>query len=60
MKRSTFLGGRIGRPEKAKERIMKPAVNVLFPDGVYASKDRNVTKAYNIDSRKFRSGLRPR
>ena len=57
MKRSTFIGGRIGRPEKAKERLMKPAVNVLFPIGSYASKDRNVTKAYNVDSRKFKSGL---
>ena len=57
MRRSTFIGARIGRPEKAKERLMKPAVHVLFPVGVYASKDRNVTKAYAIDSKKFRSGL---
>ncbi len=57
MRRSTFIGGRIGRPEKAKERLMKPAVHSLFPVGTYASKDRNITKAYNVDSRKFRSGL---
>lgn len=57
MKRSTFLGGRIGRPEKSKERLMKPAVNVLFPVGSHASKDRNITKAYNLDSRKLKSGL---
>ncbi len=57
MKRSTFLGGRIGRPEKAKERLMKPAVTVLFPIGSYASKDKNITKAYALDSKKFKSGL---
>ncbi|MGC8479840.1 MAG: DNA polymerase II large subunit, partial [Candidatus Micrarchaeia archaeon] len=57
MKRSTFIGGRIGRPEKAKERLMKPSVSVLFPIGSYASKDRNITKAYLIDSKKFKSGL---
>ncbi len=57
MRRSTFIGARIGRPEKAKERLMKPAVHVLFPVGAYASKDRNITKAYAVDSKKFRSGL---
>ncbi len=57
MRRSTFIGGRIGRPEKAKERLMKPAVHALFPVGSYASKDRNIAKAYSLDSRKFRSGL---
>lgn len=57
MKRSTFIGARIGRPEKARERLMKPAPNVLFPIGTYASKDRNITRAYIIDSKKFRSGL---
>ena len=30
-KRSTYIAARIGRPEKAKERLMKPAPNVLFP-----------------------------
>ncbi|MEM0200990.1 MAG: DNA polymerase II large subunit [Candidatus Micrarchaeaceae archaeon] len=58
MKRSTFIGGRIGRPEKAKERMMKPAVSVLFPIGSYVSKDKNITKAYNVDSRKFKSSLK--
>ena len=32
MKRATRIGARIGRPEKAKERMMKPSSNVLFPD----------------------------
>ena len=58
MKRSTFIGGRIGRPEKAKERMMKPLVSVLFPIGTYASKDKNITKAFLSDSRKFKSGLK--
>ena len=57
MKRSTFVGARIGRPEKARERLMKPAPHVLFPIGSYESKDRNISKAYSIDSKRFRSGL---
>ncbi len=52
--RSTFLGARIGRPEKAKERLMKPAPNILFPLGDYAGRDRNITNAYSNDSKKFR------
>lgn len=53
MKRSTFLGARIGRPEKAKERMMKPAPNVLFPVGFQGGKDRNLANAYVADSKKF-------
>ncbi len=53
MKRSSFIGARIGRPEKAKERLMKPAPNVLFPIGEYGGKERNITKAYMIESKKF-------
>ena len=30
-KAPTFVGGRMGRPEKAKRREMKPLVHVLFP-----------------------------
>jgi DNA polymerase II large subunit len=57
-KRSTFIGARIGRPEKARERLMKPAPNVLFPIGAYGGPARNISSAYAIDSKKFRSGLR--
>ena len=57
-KRSTFIGARIGRPEKARERLMKPSPNVLFPIGRYWTKDRNITAAYLADSKRFRSGLR--
>jgi DNA polymerase II large subunit len=53
MKRSTFIGARIGRPEKARERLMKPAPNVLFPVGFQGGKDRNLANAYLADSRKF-------
>jgi len=53
MKRSTFLGARIGRPEKARERLMKPTPNVLFPVGFQGGKDRNLSNAYTSDSKKF-------
>ena len=53
MKRSTFIGARIGRPEKARERLMKPAPNLLFPVGFQGGKDRNLANAYITDSRKF-------
>ncbi len=56
-KRSTYIGARIGRPEKAKERLMKPALNVLFPVGSFGGRDRNITSAYTSQSRKFRSDI---
>ncbi len=57
-KRSTFIGARIGRPEKAKERLMKPALNLIFPIGTYGGNDHNLTKAYLVDSKKLKSGLK--
>ena len=42
MRRSTRIGARIGRPEKAKERLMKPAPNMLFPIGENGGKERNI------------------
>ncbi|MGD0510288.1 MAG: DNA polymerase II large subunit [Candidatus Micrarchaeaceae archaeon] len=53
MKRSTRIGGRIGRPEKAKERLMKPSPNVLFPVAEYGGKERSIFKAYNNEKKKF-------
>ncbi len=53
MKRSKFIAARLGRPEKAKERLMKPAPNVLFPIGESGGKERNITKAYMKDAKKF-------
>jgi DNA polymerase II large subunit len=55
MKRSTRIGARIGRPEKAKERLMKPAPNVLFPIGENGGKERNISKAYEGAKKKFRN-----
>ncbi|MEM3208631.1 MAG: DNA polymerase II large subunit [Candidatus Micrarchaeaceae archaeon] len=52
-KRSTFIGARIGRPEKARERLMKPAPNVLYPIGSYGGKERSLSKAYAIYSKRL-------
>ncbi len=38
----TYIGGRMGRPEKAKERAMDGSPHVLFPTGSF--KTRNITK----------------
>ncbi len=56
-KRSTYIAARIGRPEKAKERLMKPAPNVLFPISAYGGRDRNITSAYLSGSKKFKSEI---
>ncbi len=44
-KAPTYLGGRVGRPEKSKERKMKPAPHVLFPIGTYGGSRRNIVDA---------------
>jgi len=44
-KAATYIGARMGRPEKAKERKMQPAVNVLFPIGQNGGRTRDVKKA---------------
>jgi len=44
-KAPTFIGLRMGRPEKAKERKMKPPVHVLFPVGIAGGNSRNVIEA---------------
>ncbi len=53
MKRSTFIGARIGRPEKAGERLMVPAPNVLFPVGYEGGKERNIANAYASEAKRF-------
>ncbi|MDE1869010.1 MAG: DNA polymerase II large subunit [Candidatus Micrarchaeota archaeon] len=53
LKRSTRIGGRIGRPEKARERLMKPAPHVLFPISESGGKERSIAKAYSSEKRKF-------
>jgi DNA polymerase II large subunit len=40
-----FIGARMGRPEKAKERKMKPPVHVLFPVGFQGGTQRNLVEA---------------
>lgn len=44
-KASTFIGARMGRPEKAKRRDMSPPVHVLFPVGLSGGSQRNIVAA---------------
>jgi DNA polymerase II large subunit len=44
-KAPTFVGARMGRPEKAKRREMKPLVHVLFPVGLSGGSHRDLTEA---------------
>ncbi len=55
MRRATKIGSRMGRPEKARERLMKPAPHVLYPVGEYGGKERSISKAYLLQSKKFGS-----
>jgi DNA polymerase II large subunit len=45
-----YVGARMGRPEKAKERQMKPPVHGLFPVGLYGGKGRSINKAAEKES----------
>ncbi len=44
-KAPTYVGGRMGRPEKAKHREMKPLVHVLFPVGLKGGSHRDLVEA---------------
>ena len=44
-KAPTFVGARMGRPEKAKRREMKPLVHVLFPVSLAGGSHRDLTEA---------------
>ncbi len=44
-KAPTRIGMRMGRPEKSKERRMKPAPHSLFPIGDYGGKNRSLKEA---------------
>jgi DNA polymerase II large subunit len=44
-KAPTLIGARMGRPEKAKRREMKPLVHVLFPVGLNGGSRRNLSDA---------------
>jgi len=62
----TYIGARMGRPEKAKERMMAGKPHVLFPTGSF--KNRSITKQYrtlkdkgkdktiNVEISRFRCG----
>jgi len=41
----SYVGARMGRPEKAKRREMKPPVHCLFPVGLHGGPRRNITEA---------------
>lgn len=45
-KAPTYIGSRMGRPEKARERRMKKSVNVLFPIGAHIDKNASISRAY--------------
>jgi len=42
-----YMGSRMGRPEKAKERKMRPPVHVLFPVGHDSKLQRDIQNASN-------------
>ncbi len=44
-KAPTFVGGRMGRPEKAKRREMKPLVHVLYPVSLAGGSHRDMLEA---------------
>lgn len=46
----TYIGARMGRPEKAKERKMVPAVHSLFPIGFAGGKERRINTAAERNS----------
>ncbi|MGQ9529962.1 MAG: DNA polymerase II large subunit [Candidatus Bathycorpusculaceae bacterium] len=41
----TLVGARMGRPEKAKRREMKPLVHLLFPVGLAGGSQRDIVEA---------------
>jgi DNA polymerase II large subunit len=40
-----YIGSRVGRPEKSKERTMKPSSHVLYPVGTYGGTQKLVFEA---------------
>ena len=53
-----YIGTRVGRPEKSKERLMRPAPHVLFPIGNYGSNRRLVAEAARKGSIKIELAYR--
>ena len=57
-KSGTYIGARMGRPEKARERKMQPPVHLLFPIGDAGGRERSLnvaadTGTINVESGKF-------
>ncbi len=50
-KAPTYVGGRMGRPEKAKKRDMRPAVHVLFPVNLSGGTHRDLVGSSKTGSR---------
>ncbi len=46
-KAPTFVGARMGRPEKARRREMRPMVHVLFPASMAGGSRRDLVRAAN-------------
>ena len=44
-KAPTTIGARMGRPEKARRRVMRPRVNILFPVGLAGGPQRDLIAA---------------
>jgi len=52
-KGGTFLGARMGRPEKAGMRMMEPPVHVLFPVGLKGGASRDITNIVKSGEKVF-------
>jgi len=55
---STRIGGRMGRPEKAAPRMMKPPVHGLFPLGQHGGSQRLLSKASEVGMISVKIGAR--
>jgi DNA polymerase II large subunit len=49
-KSGTYIGARMGRPEKARERKMQPPVHSLFPLGEAGGSERSINRAAERNS----------
>ena len=47
-KAPSYVGGRMGRPEKAKQREMRPSVHALFPVGLAGGVHRDFVEASKL------------
>ncbi|MDR2873540.1 MAG: DNA polymerase II large subunit [Methanobrevibacter sp.] len=40
-----YIGSRVGRPEKSKERLMKPSPHIIYPVGIFGGTQRLISEA---------------